>query len=128
MFRAGVNRNFCVKALTDPRALDAHHTVPVLRVAFEGSVRHQPCRRALDSDLLRRFAKGKRFRLGKHICQEKVVMTTERVKGLNKSDKVAGNELCTLMNQLVEGMLTIDTLLSPSRMVRFDREPIYPRA
>jgi len=82
-------------------------------VALESPVRCQPCRCALGLDLLRGLAKGQRLRLGKHVGEEQVVMAAERIERPQKPDEVTGNELGPLMNQLVEGMLSIGTRLAP---------------
>src|SRR5207245_10358988 len=82
-------------------------------VALEGAVWHQPGRRAFGLNLLGRFAKGQRLRLGKNVGQEQIVVAAEWVERLAKRDKVTGDELGPLMDQLVEGMLAIGARLPP---------------
>jgi len=62
---------------------------------------------------LRRFAKASASAWANTLAQEQVVVASERVKRLNKPDEVAWDELGPLMNQLVEGMLSIGARLPP---------------
>ena len=51
--------------------------------------------------------------LGNHVGQEQILVVAERVERLGKCDKIIGDQLGPLVNQLVEGMLAIDTWLPP---------------
>src|SRR6266446_4627986 len=82
-------------------------------VALEDAVGHEPLRRALSFDLLGRLTEGQRFGLSEHVRQEHVVVPTKRVERLGERYEVAGNESRSLMNQLIEGMLTIGSRLAP---------------
>src|SRR5262245_29449277 len=82
-------------------------------VALEDAMRHEPIRRALGFYFLRCLAEGQRFGLGEDVCQEHVVVPTQRVERLVERDEVAGNESRSLMNQLIEGMLPIGSRLAP---------------
>src|SRR6266849_2466280 len=82
-------------------------------VTLEDSVGHEPIRRALSFDLLGRLTEGQRFGLSEHVRQEHVVVPTKRIERLVERYEVAGNESRSLMNQLIEGMLTIGSRLAP---------------
>src|SRR5438132_928048 len=76
-------------------------------------MRHEPIRSTLSLDLLGRLAERQRFGLSKYVCQEYIVMPAKRVERLVERYEVAGNESSSLVNQLIEGMLTIRSRLAP---------------
>src|SRR5262245_52293152 len=82
-------------------------------IALEYPVRHQPLRRALSFDFLRRLAEGQRLGLGEDVRQQYVVVPAQRVERLAKGDEVTGDEAGALMDQLVEGVLAVRTRLAP---------------
>src|SRR4030095_8596995 len=82
-------------------------------VALENPMRHEPIRRALRFHLLRCLTKSECLGLSEHICQEHVVMPSQRIEGLGECDEIARNEFGSLMNQLVEGMLSVCSGLAP---------------
>src|ERR1700754_4357877 len=49
-------------------------------VAFEDPMRHEPIRCALSFHLLWRLTKSERLGLSEHICQEHVVMPSQRIE------------------------------------------------
>ena len=82
-------------------------------IALENAMRHEPIRRAFGLDLFVRFAESQRLGLGEDVRHEHVVMAAKGIESLTESDKVARNELGSLMNQLVEGMLAVGSRLAP---------------
>ena len=82
-------------------------------VALEDAVRHEPLGRAFRLDFLGRFAKGQRLGLGEDVRQQYVMMPAKRIEGLVKRDEVTGDEACSLMNQLIEGVLAVGSRFTP---------------
>ena len=82
-------------------------------VALEDPVRHEPVRRALGLDLLRRLSERQRFGLGEDVCQEHVMVAAKRIERLLERDEVARNEPGSLMDQLIEGVLAVGSRLAP---------------
>src|SRR5215475_2508101 len=82
-------------------------------IALEHAVRHQPLWCALGLDCLGCLAEGQRLSLGEDVCQEYVVVPTERIERLDKGDEVTRDEAGALMDQLVEGVLAIGARLTP---------------
>ena len=82
-------------------------------IAFEGAVRHEPARRALGLDLRGRLAEGQRLRLGEHVGQQQIVMPAQRIQRLGEGDEIARNQLRSLMDQLIEGMLAVGARFAP---------------
>ena len=39
---------------------------------------------------------------------------THRIEGLHGGEKIAGDQLCSLMDQLIEGVLTVSARFSPN--------------
>ncbi|RNA23317.1 glucosephosphate isomerase [Brachionus plicatilis] len=56
------------------------------------------------------------FSLSEEVGQQNLVMqaTSHRIVGMNRRDKVAWYQSCSLMNQLVESMLSIGAWLAPN--------------
>src|SRR5215813_11263109 len=82
-------------------------------VALEDPMRHEPIRRALRFHLLWRLTKSEGLGLSEHICQEHVVMPSQGIKCLGKCYEIARYESGSLMNQLVEGVLSVGSGLAP---------------
>ena len=82
-------------------------------VALEDPVGHQPIRRALGLDLLRRLAKRQRLGLGEDVRQQHVVVRSKRIERLSESDEVTGDKPGALMDQLIEGVLAVGSRLAP---------------
>src|SRR5215813_9026513 len=82
-------------------------------ITLEYPVWHQPLRRALSLDFLGRLTEGQRLGLGEDVRQEDVVMPAQRIERLAKGDEVTGDEAGALMDELVEGVLTVGARLAP---------------
>src|SRR5689334_25292844 len=82
-------------------------------VPLEDPVRHQPILRALGFDLFGRLPESQRFALSEDVRHKDIVVLAERVEGLVERDEVARNESRSLMNQLVERVLSVGTGLAP---------------
>src|SRR5262249_18639376 len=82
-------------------------------VALEDPMRHEPIGRALSFHLLWRLTKSERLGLSEHISQEHVVMPSQRIKCFGKCDEIARDEPGSLMNQLVEGVLSVRSGFAP---------------
>ena len=82
-------------------------------VALTDTVRHQPLRRPFGPHFLGRLAEGQRLGLGEQVGHEQVVVVAERVQRLAEPDEVAGNELCPLVDELVERVLAVRARLAP---------------
>src|SRR5687767_14201174 len=61
---------------------------------------------------LGRLTEGQRLALGENVCQKNVVVSAIRVQRSAERDKVAGNKSRSLMDQLVEGVLTVGAWLA----------------
>ena len=68
---------------------------------------------ALCCDLLRRLAECQGLGLGKEIGHQEIVVRPKRVQRLIKADKVAWDELGSLVDELIEGMLAVGSGLPP---------------
>ena len=95
-------------------------------VAFEDAMRHQPVRRAFRLDLLGRLAERQRFGLREDIGHQHVVMPAERVERLAERDEVAGDQLGSLMDQLIERVLAVGARLAPVDRPGLVVEPACP--
>src|SRR5262249_3107547 len=82
-------------------------------VAGKYAMRNQPIRRPLGPGLLGWLSERKRFTLRKNIRQKYVVVLLKRMEWPRKCDEVAGNEQRSLMDHLIERMLTVGSRLSP---------------
>src|SRR5215469_11968440 len=76
-------------------------------------MRHKPVRSALRSHLLGCLTKCQRFALSENIGQQHVMMSTQWIEGLSKSDEIARNETRTLMYQLIERVLAVGPRFTP---------------
>src|SRR5690242_10339736 len=76
-------------------------------IAIKDPVRHKPIRRTFRLNLLCGLAESQRLALCEDICHENIVMPSKRIQGLGKSDEVTRDERRSLMNQLIERMLSI---------------------
>src|SRR6185503_8994448 len=82
-------------------------------VALEDAMRHEPIRRALSFDLVRRLAEGQCLGLSEDIREQHIVMLAKWVECLVERDEVAWNESRSLMNQLVERVLPVGSRFAP---------------
>src|SRR4030095_2152864 len=82
-------------------------------VTLEYAVRHKPIRHALRFRLLGSLAECQRFGLSQNIGDEHVVMAAERIGRLREGDKVTRNEPGSLMDQLIEGVLSVRPRFAP---------------
>src|SRR5262249_18717960 len=82
-------------------------------VTLEHAVGHQPIRHAFRSRLLGSFPERERFGLGKDIGDEHVMMAAEWICRVREGDKVARNEPGSLMDQLVERVLSVGPGFAP---------------
>src|SRR5262245_1525990 len=82
-------------------------------VTLEHAVRHKPIRHALRFRLLGSLPERERFGLGKDIGDEHVMMAAERIGRVRESDKVARNEPGSLMDQLIERVLSVSPGFAP---------------
>src|SRR5580765_4818135 len=73
----------------------------------------EPIRRAFGLDLLRRLPERERFALCEDVCQEDLMVAAKRIERLAKGDEVTRNKPGPLVNQLVEGVLTVGSRLAP---------------
>jgi hypothetical protein len=65
-------------------------------------------------DLFFRFSKGKSLRLREEVGQQDaVVLGGEGIVCVRRGNEVSGNELGALMNQLIEGVLTVRASCTP---------------
>src|SRR5262249_27837092 len=64
-------------------------------------------------DLLRSLSERECLSLGEHIREQDVVMPAERIERVVERDEVTGNESRALMDQLIKGMLTVGSRLTP---------------
>src|SRR5262249_19603018 len=92
-------------------------------IALEHAVRYQPVRSSLRLDLRVRLAEGKRLSLREDVRHQYVVMTAHRIQWLAERDEVAWNEAGPLMDQLIEGVLTVG-----SRLAEVDRTSLIRHA
>src|SRR5215469_8170106 len=76
-------------------------------------MRHEPIRRALRLDLRGSLTEGQCLGLGEHIGKQQVMMPAQWVEGPRERDEIAWNKPRALMDQLIEGMLTVRSRLTP---------------
>src|SRR5262249_4413427 len=82
-------------------------------ISFEHPMRNEPIRCALPFYLLSRLAKRECFGLSEDIGDEHVVVAVQRIEGVREGDKVDRDELGSLMDQLIERVLTVGSGLAP---------------
>src|SRR5215468_8434031 len=82
-------------------------------VTFEHTVRHEPIRHTLRFCLLGSLAERQRFGLCEDIGDEHVMMAAERIARLREGDKVTRYEPGSLVDQLIEGVLSVGPGLTP---------------
>src|ERR1700691_6058106 len=82
-------------------------------VALKDAMRNQPIRRPLSLYLLRCLSESQGLGLGKDVGQEHVMVPPERIESLLKTDEVTGNQPGSLVDQLVERVLSIGSRLAP---------------
>ena len=81
-------------------------------------MRDEPVGGALGSDLIGRFAEGKRLSLGENVGHQQVVMSADRVERLAETDEVARHKARALVDELVERVLAIGAGLAPVDLAR----------
>ena len=67
----------------------------------------------LGGHLLGALSEGERLGLGKHVCQEHRLMASEGVERMHRAEEVARDPVGALMDELIEGMLSVGARLSP---------------
>src|ERR1700722_12522327 len=82
-------------------------------IALEYAMWNEPIRGALRLYLLRGLSERQRFRLGEDVGQENVMVAAKRFERLPKRDEVTRDESRALVNQLIEGVLTVRPGLAP---------------
>ena len=82
-------------------------------IAPEHPMGNEVVRGAFGLYLLARLAERQRLGLRENVRQQHVVVPAERVQRLGEGDEVTGDETGPLMDQLVEGMLSVGARLSP---------------
>ena len=68
---------------------------------------------ALGLELLDRLAEGQRLGLGEDVRNQQVLVVAERIQRVVEADEVARDQLGSLMDQLVEGMLAVGSGFAP---------------
>src|ERR1700722_17400743 len=82
-------------------------------VALEEPVWDEPIWRSLRLDLLGGLAERQRLGLREHVSQQDVMVPPERIQALGEGDEIPRNQPRALMDQLVEGMLSVGAGLAP---------------
>ncbi len=76
-------------------------------------MRYLKCLNSVGRNFPGSFTKRKRLGLGEDVCHQEIVVPPQRIEGLVESDKVAGYQFGPLVDELVEGVLSVGTRLSP---------------
>src|SRR5213593_1767983 len=82
-------------------------------VTLEHTVRHKPIRHTLRFGLLGSLAERQRFGLSEDISDEHVMMASERIGRLGERDKVTRYEPGSLVDQLIERVLSVGPRFAP---------------
>src|SRR5262249_16054845 len=82
-------------------------------IALEDPERSLPIRHPFGLDLLLRLSEGQRLCLGELVTHQNILLAPERAERLQETDKIARDELRSLVDQLIEGMLPIRARLAP---------------
>src|SRR5260370_9393322 len=82
-------------------------------ITFEYPVGNEPLGSAFCLYLFRSLAERERLRLRANVGDQQIVVAAKWVERLRKSDEVAGDQPCPLMNRLVQRMLAISALFTP---------------
>ena len=82
-------------------------------VALENAMRDKVFARSLGTNLFGCLPEGQGLRLGKHVGQKNVMVATDRVERFGKTDKIARDQVRALVDELVEGVLTVRARLAP---------------
>ncbi len=83
-------------------------------VTFETAVRAQPVGRSFRFHFILGFSESQRFSLGKKIRHQYVVMVSKRIQGLTEANKITWDQACTLMDELIERVLTVRSRFPPN--------------
>src|SRR5262252_10143016 len=76
-------------------------------------MRYEPVGHTFGFHLLGRLAEGECLRLREDVRQEYVVVSPEAIQRVDERDEVARDEMCPLMDELIEGVLSIGARLAP---------------
>ena len=115
------------KVLTQSRrGQDREHNTRTRSIPFKHFTLHQNLRSSLSQlfpHLFLRLPKRQRLRLSEKIGKKNTVMfrVFNRIVCSSRSNKIGRDEFGTLMNELVEGVLTIRTSCSPDDRLKDDR-------
>src|SRR5262245_57806643 len=82
-------------------------------VPLEDAEWRLPIGHAFGRHFLRRLAEGERFGLREQIGRQKIMLLGKLAHRPLKADKVARDQLGSLVDQLIEGMLTVSAGLTP---------------
>src|SRR4030095_9724445 len=82
-------------------------------VAFKNSMGHERIRCAFSLHLFRSLTEGERLGLSEDICQQHVMLTTQRIERFVEGYEIARDESGSLMNQLVERVLSVCSGFTP---------------
>src|SRR5438067_2521141 len=95
-------------------------------VALKSTMRYLEVWHAVSRDLLGSLPKRKGFRLRKEICHQQVMVSPKRIQRLVEADEIAGYQLGSLVNELIEGMLPVGSWLPPDNRTSLiiDRMPL----
>src|SRR5260370_25282416 len=74
---------------------------------------NEPIRRSFSLHFCSRLAESKRLGLSENICQKKIVVAAQWIQCLYKCDEVARNQFRPLVNQLIEGVLSVGPGFTP---------------
>ena len=82
-------------------------------VSFKDTVRDEPSGGSFAEDFVVCFTERERFGLCEDVGHEQVVMSPEGIEGFGERDEVARDESGSLVDQLVEGVLSVGAWFSP---------------
>lgn len=82
-------------------------------VSFKDSVWDEPSRGSFAEDFVLCFTERECFGLCEDVGHDQVVMSPEGVEGFGERDEVAWDESGSLVDQLIEGVLSVGAWFSP---------------
>src|SRR6185369_11237636 len=74
-------------------------------ISFKHTVRRKRLRDSFLAYFFQSLPKCQGFRLSKHIGHQDVVVRNQWIQGFGKCDEIAGDQACSLVNELVERVL-----------------------
>ena len=74
---------------------------------------HEPIRNPLCLYLVGCLSEGQGFGLGENVRQQHVMVAAQSIEWFVKGNEITGDESGALMDQLVEGMLSVGSRLAP---------------